>query len=217
MNAPLAPDSLLAQLRWRCAVKKFDPSRTIAPATWRALEEALVLTPSSYGLQPWKFVVVESKAVREQLLPASWNQRQIVDASHLVVLCIQKHFGADGIDRFVKRMATVRGVAPESLDKFRSMMVRDVAEGARSWRINDWSANQLFIALGNLMTSAALLGIDTCPIEGFEPPKYDQILGLAAQGLAATVVCAAGYRAADDKYAAGPKVRFPLDEVIERR
>ncbi|MBM4015269.1 MAG: NAD(P)H-dependent oxidoreductase [Planctomycetes bacterium] len=217
MSTPTGLDSLLAQLRWRYACKKFDPTRRIEPATWSALEAALVLTPSSYGLQPWKFVVVETAAVREQLLPASWNQRQVVDASHLVVLCIQKHFGAAGVDRYVRRIAAVTGAAPESLEKFRGMMVRDIAEGPRSWKINDWAANQVFIALGNLLTCAAVLGIDACPIEGFEPAKYDQILGLAAHGLAATVVCALGHRAADDKYAAQPKVRFAADEVIVRR
>lgn len=217
MTAPLAPDALLAQLRWRYACKKFDPTRRIAPATWQALEEALVLTPSSYGLQPWKFVVVETPAVREQLVPASWNQRQVADASHLVVLCIQKHFGAAGIDRFVRRSAEVKGVPPESIEKYRTMMVRDVAEGPRSLRVNEWAANQVYIALGNLMTCAAVLGVDACPIEGFEPGKYDQLLGLAAQGLGSTVVCALGYRAADDRYATQPKVRFPANQVIERR
>ncbi len=217
MTSPLATESLLAQMRWRYACKKFDPTRRIEPATWSALEAALVLSPSSYGLQPWKFVVVETPSVREQLLPASWNQRQVVDASHLVVLCIQKHFGAAGVDRFVQRMAEVKGVAPESLDKFRAMMVRDVAEGPRSWKVNDWAANQVFIALGNLLTCAAVLSVDACPIEGFEPAKYDQLLGLATQGLASTVVCALGYRAADDKYAAQPKVRFAAADVILRK
>jgi nitroreductase len=117
----------------------------------------------------------------------------------------------------VKRTAEVKGVAAASLDKFRTMMVRDVADGPRSWKINDWSANQVFLALGNLLTCAAVLGVDACPIEGFEPPKYDQILGLAALGLASTVVCALGYRAADDKYAAQPKVRFAAEDVILRK
>ena len=217
MTVPLSTAALLTQLRWRYAVKKFDPTRKIDAATWTALEEALVLTPSSYGLQPWKFLVIETPALREQLLPASWNQRQIVDASHLVVLCIKKNLSAADIDRFVRRTAELRGVAPATLEKFGAMMVRDVVEGPRSLIVNQWAANQVFIALGNFLTAAALLGVDACPMEGFEPPKYDQILGLAAKGLSATVVCTAGYRAADDKYAVVPKIRFKTDEVIERR
>jgi len=218
MTVPsLTPDALLAALRWRYAVKRFDPARKIEPATWRALEEALVLTPSSYGLQPWKFVVVEDPATREKLLPMSFNQRQVVDASHLVVFCIRKALSPDDVQRHVARTAEVRGVAPESLAKFGAMMVRDMVHGPRSLHVNDWAANQLFIALGNFMTAAAVLGVDTCPMEGFEPTKYDDFLGLSARGLAATVCCAAGYRAGDDKYATLPKVRFEAKDVIERR
>jgi len=213
---PIPTESLGRALHWRYAVKKFDPARRIAPADWAALEEALVLTPSSYGLQPWKFVVVTDPATREKLLPASWNQRQVVDASHLVVFCIRKHLKTEDVDAFVRRTAEVRGVAVESLSRFRDMMVGDVVEGARSFVVNQWASNQTFIALGNFITSAALLGIDSCPMEGFEPARYDQILGLAKRGLAAVVLCAAGYRAADDKYSALAKVRFPVESVIER-
>jgi len=218
MTVPsLPPDSLLTALRWRYAVKSFDPTRKIEPATWQALEEALVLTPSSYGLQPWKFVVVEDPATREKLLPLSYNQRQVVDASHFVVFCIRKSLSADDVERHVARTAQVRGIAIETLAKFRAVMTRDIVHGSRSLHANAWAANQLFIALGNFMTAAALLGVDTCPMEGFEPAKYDDLLGLAPRGFAASVCCAAGYRAANDKCAAIPKVRFEAKDVIERR
>ncbi len=213
---PLSTDGMLAQLRWRYAVKRFDPTRKIAAATWSALEEALVLSPSSWGLQPWKFVVVTDPAMREKLLPVSWNQRQVVDASHLVVLCIRKNLGLADIDRFVRRTAEVRGVAVESLAKFQHVLVKDIVDGPRSLFTNQWAANQVHIALGNFLTAAAMVGVDTCPMEGFEPAKYDQLLGLSAKGLASIVVCAAGYRGADDKYATLPKVRFAVEEVIER-
>jgi len=212
----IANETLLAQLRWRYAVKKFEPSRKIDATTWATLEEALVLTPSSYGVQPWRFVVVTNPAVREQLLPASWNQRQVVDASHVVVLCIKKHLKLDDIDAFLRRTAEVRGMPVDALGKFRQMLVADLIEGPRSTNINVWAQNQVFIALGNLLAAAALLGIDACPMEGFEPGKYDQILGLARRGFGSVVVCALGYRAADDKYASIPKVRFKSDDVIER-
>jgi nitroreductase len=213
---PVPAESLLASLRWRYAVKKFDPARKIAPGDWKALEEALVLTPSSYGLQPWRFVVVTDPALREQLVPLSFHQRQVADASHLVVLCIKKHLRAEDIDAHVRRTAEVRNVPVEALARYRAVMVGDLVDGARSRVVDLWAANQVFIALGNFMTSAAMLGIDTCPMEGFDPARYDQLLGLAKKGLASTVLCAAGYRAADDRGATAPKVRFPVDLVVER-
>jgi nitroreductase len=113
-------------------------------------------------------------------------------------------------------MAEVRGVAVDALARFRNGVVTDLVEGARAWTINTWASNQVFIALGNFMTSAALLGVDTCPMEGFEPAKYDALLGLSKRGYASTVVCAAGYRSPECKYQNFKKVRFPNDEVIER-
>jgi nitroreductase len=216
MSRPVGNDVLLAQLRWRYAVKKFDRSRKIAPADWATLEEALVLTPSSYGLQPWKFVVISDQATKERLVPHSYNQAQVADCSHVVVFCIWKPIKIEHVDAHVARFAEVRGSTVESLAKFRGRVIADVVEGARSWRANEWAAYQTYIALGNFMTSAAMLGIDTCPMEGFDPVKYDQELGLARRGLAASVVCVAGYRSADDKYATSPKVRFPVDQVVER-
>lgn len=216
MTRSVGNDVLLAQLRWRYAVKKFDPTRKIAPDDWRTLEEALVLTPSSYGLQPWKFIVITDPATKQRLVPLSYNQSQIVDGSHVVVFCIHKSLKTEHVDAHIARNAELRGVTAESLAKYRDRMVADVVEGSRSWRVNEWAANQTFIALGNFMTAAALLAIDTCPMEGFEPTKYDRELGLSKRGLASSVVCVAGYRAADDKYASIPKVRFPVESVIER-
>jgi len=209
-------ERLVRRLRWRYSVKKFDPARKIPPADWQALEDALVLTPSSYGLQPWKFVVVTDPAMKDQLLPLSWNQAQIVDCSHVVVFCIRRPLGTEHIDAHVKRMAEVRGVGVEALAKFRNVVVTDLVEGARAWTINLWAANQVYIALGNFMTSAALLGVDTCPMEGFDPVKYDATLGLGKRGLASTVVCTAGYRAPECKYQHFKKVRFQNDQVVER-
>ncbi len=206
---------LLAHLNWRYATKKFDPAQAIAPETWAALAEALVLTPSSYGLQPWKFFVVTSPELKEQLKPLSWNQAQVTDCSHYVIFTIKKNLTADHVDHFVARTAEVRGITAESLAGYRNMMVSDVVSGARSFNVNEWAARQAYIALGNFMTSAAVLGVDTCPMEGIDPAKYDQLLGLPAKGYATVVACAAGYRAADDKYAALAKVRFSQSEVLE--
>ncbi|MBM3845684.1 MAG: NAD(P)H-dependent oxidoreductase [Verrucomicrobia bacterium] len=214
---PIAPSQLIAALQWRYAVKRFDASQKIPTDIWAALEETLVLTPSSYGLQPWKFIVVQDAALRESLVPHSWGQRQVADASHLVVLAVQKKLSIEHVDRFLQSTATTRGIAVDSLAAYRKMMVGDVIEGERSKVAFEWATRQAYIALGNFMTSAALLGIDTCPMEGFVPAKYDEILGLEPRGLSVAVLCPTGYRAANDKYAALAKVRFPKQEIIEHR
>ena len=206
---------LLEHLNWRYATKQFDPSKSITPEIWTALEDALVLTPSSYGLQPWKFLIVTSQELKEQLKPFSWNQSQVTDCSHYVVFAIRKNLTTEDVDRFVARTAEVRGSSVDAVAAYRNVMVSDLVEGARSFNINDWSTRQTYIALGNFMTSAALLGVDTCPMEGIEPVNYDRLLGLSAKGFTTVVACAAGYRSEADKYASVEKVRFPKSEILE--
>jgi len=207
-------DQLLARLNWRYATRQFDPHRKIGARHWAALEEALVLTPSSFGLQPWKFIVVTESATREKLVGASSGQRKVADASHLVVFTIKKNLGEQDIETHISRIAEVRGVSTESLSGLRGTLMESIIQGMDEAARNNWAARQVYIALGNFLTSAALLGIDACPMEGIEPAKYDEILGLEKQGLSTVVVAAAGYRAATDKYASLKKVRFPKDEVV---
>lgn len=214
MNAAVTADQALAALNWRYAVKKFAPAKKIAAGDWQALEQSLVLSPSSYGLQPWKFFVITDPDVRAQLRPASWNQAQITDASHLVVIAIRKGIGEADVDRHLDRTATVHNVPRENFAKLRKMLVSHVGRGPEL--MEPWAALQAYIALGFFMNTAAMLGIDTCPLEGFEPAKYDAILGLNEKGYGSCVVVAAGYRAGDDKYAALPKVRFATEDVVER-
>lgn len=214
MTAP-SPASVLAALNWRYAVKKFDPTKKIPAETWTALEQSLVLSPSSYGLQPWKFFVVESPAVREQLLPHSWGQRQVVDASHLVVLAVKKEVGPADAERLIARSVAVRNIPAAALDGYKNMMVGSLTRGSAT-DIDIWMSRQVFIALGVFLTTAAVLGVDACPMEGFLPEKYDEILGLTAKGYASRVVATVGYRAADDAYASLAKVRYATEEVIER-
>ncbi len=211
----LTTTDLLEHLNWRYATKQFDPSKSIASEIWTALEDALVLTPSSYGLQPWKFLIVTNPELKEQLKPFSWNQSQVTDCSHYVVFAIRKHLTAEDVDRFIVRTAEVRGSSVDTLAGYRNVIVSDLVEGARSFSINEWSTRQTYIALGNFMTSAALLGVDTCPMEGIERVDYDRLLGLSAKGFTTVVACAAGYRSEADKYASLPKVRFPKSEVLE--
>ena len=210
-------EQLLESLRWRYATKVFDPQQPIDAATWQALEQALVLTASSYGLQPWKFLVITDPAVRAELRPHSWNQSQITDCSHLVVLLSKRTISPADADRLIEATAAARGLETTALAGYRKMIQVDLIDGPRSRIIEEWAARQVYIALGNLLSSAALLGVDTCPIEGFSPAEYDRILQLEGSDYRSCVVCACGHRSADDKYASLAKVRYAATDLIEHR
>lgn len=214
--ATTTPADLLESLHWRYAVKEFDPDRRIPADTWEALVESLVLAPSSFGLQPWRFLVIEDRDLREQLVQHSWGQRQVVDCSHFVVLAAPTDLGEADVDRFAERTAEVRNVPLETLEGFRRM-VKGFVAGFDPAARTTWASHQIYLALGQLMTSAAVLGIDTCPMEGFAPAEYDRLLGLPDDNLTAKVCCCLGFRSASDRYADLPKVRFPRDEVVETR
>ena len=210
---PLAsPSEFLQRLQWRYATKKFDPAKKIPADVWRSLEEAIILSPSSYGLQPWKAVVISDPALRSKLRTASWDQPQITDASHMIVFAYRRNIDKAYVEMFVKRIADVRKVPVDSLAAYGKMMTGSVEGGVKD--INAWSQRQTFIGLGVFLVSAAVLGIDACPMEGFDPLKYDELLGLPAQGCNALVVATAGYRAADDAYAKDAKVRFAREDLI---
>lgn len=214
---PIPDSQLLDALNWRYATKVFDAQKKIPAGTWSALEQSLVLTPSSYGLQPWKFLVITDKALRESLVPHAWNQRQVADASHLVVMAVKKSVTEADVDKFIHRIVEVRGGAADALAGYKKIIMGDVVQGERGKWAAEWAARQAYIALGQFMAAAALLGVDTCPMEGFVPTKFDEILGLEAQGLTAAVLCPAGYRSENDRFASLPKVRFAEGDVIEHR
>jgi nitroreductase len=216
MPDTVPPQQLLDALRWRYATQKFDASHKIEPATWSALEEALVLTPSSIGLQPWKFFVITKAEVKTELRAAAWNQSQVSDCSHFVVFAVRKNIGAEHVDRHLDRIVEVRGVPRESLTRFGQMAVKNLDAARAEGRLDTWQTHQIYIALGSFMTAASVMGVDTCPMEGFKPSKFDEILGLTGTDHASTVACAAGYRHPDDKYAVNKKVRFRVDDVIVR-
>jgi nitroreductase len=211
---PIKGEQLLAQLNWRYATKQFDPARKISPEDWAALEDALILSPSSYGLQPWKFIVITDPTTREKLFPATWNQRQVLDCSHYIVFAVHTTMTEAHIDKHVARVIEIRGGTIDGLNRFRDMMIEDVVTGTRGQIAQQWATHQAYLALGNFITSAALMGIDTCPMEGFDPAKYDAILDLPDKGLTSVVCCAAGYRSSNDKAANQKKVRFQREHII---
>lgn len=206
-------DMLLGQLRWRYAVKKFDPARTLATGDWQTLEDSLVLSPSSFGIQPWKFWVVTDPEVKARLPAASWGQSQPADASHTVVFAVRKELGEADLDRYLKRIEEVRGTPFDKQAGFKNVML-GYMRSLTPEQVKEWSIRQVYIALGNLMTAAAVLGIDTCPMEGIDRAKYDEILGIPAAGYETVCACPVGYRAAEDKYSRVPKVRFQNSDVV---
>ncbi len=208
------PETMLSQLHWRYATKKFDPARKIAPDLWSQIEQAPVLSPSSYGLQPWKFLVVTDPAVRQKLHPVSWNQAQILDASHLVVFAALNPPTPADVERYVARTAEVKQKSVGDLEGFKKMMLGTLSKMTPE-AAHHWAARQCYIALGVFLTTCAAAGVDACPMEGFQPEQYDEILGLKAKGLSAVVIATAGYRHADDPAANSPKVRFDVADVIE--
>jgi nitroreductase len=213
---PISPETLLDALSWRYATKVFDPAKVVPAELWKVLEQSLVLTPTSFGLQPYRFLVITDPELKAKLRPVSWGQSQITECSHLVVFLARQNLTEGDVDHYIKRIANVRGVTPEDLAGYRNMMVGTLVTGPRAATVPEWAARQAYIALGQFMASAALLGLDTCPMEGIDASQYDQLLGLDATPYRTVVACPVGYRA-DDKYATLAKVRFPSEELVEYR
>jgi nitroreductase len=213
-HSPISTSALTDALHWRYATKKFDPARTIPDDIWAALEQALVLSPSTFGLQPWKFVVVRDRATREKLSEASHGQTQPLECSHFVVFAVRKGLASADVDHYVERISKVRSVPVEKLKGYSDVMKHSAERAREAGTLDGWMARQVYIALGGFMTAAALLGVDGCPMEGIDGPKFDEILGLPSKGYGALCACAVGYRSPDDTMASLPKVRFEAREVV---
>ncbi len=212
---PVNPETILKQLEWRYAAKRFNPAKKVSGGDIATLEKIVMLAPSSFGLQPWKFVVVSDAGVRAKLRPAAWNQPQITEASHLFVFAFRKGLSEADVQKYIDRIADVRKIPAEGLNDFKNMMNGFVKSRTPEW-MDGWSARQTYIALGTLLSAAAMLGIDACPMEGFDPDKFNHILGLEKLGYSAVALCALGYRANDDASAGHTKVRFEAKDVIIR-
>lgn len=207
-------DTLMKALNWRYATKQFDPKKKISQAKLDILLESLRLAPSSLGFQPWKFLVVTNPSVRKEIQATAYGQSQVVDASHLIVLTRQLNIDAAYVNRHIENTAQLRNVSIESLDGYRQMMLGLVA-GFSVDALASWATAQLYIALGFILETAALLEIDACPMEGFDKQKLDAVLHLPEKGLASAALCPVGYRSSSDKYSSAAKSRFPKADVIE--
>ncbi len=195
------------KLKWRYATKQFDASKKIDPTLWSNIEEALILSPSSFGLQPYKFVVITDPSTKEMLKPLSFNQPQITDCSHLVVFCRLNKIDENYVNDFTQMTASIRNMPLDILEHYKSMMTGFVNNTPVD-KLNDWMARQAYIALGNALAVASMYDIDSCPMEGFNKLEYDKALKLDQLGLNSEVLLALGYRHADDKYAKLSKVRY---------
>jgi nitroreductase len=210
---PLTSEQIINTYNWRYATKAFDPERKVSPENWETLQEALRLSPSSFGLQPWHFFSIKSSDLREKLLPHTWGQQQIIDCSHYLVCCTRTDIDVAFVEEFIASTAEQRDVTTESLQGYQDVVVDFITKLPMVHRI-EWSQRQTYLALQRLMDTAALLEIDTCPIEGFVPAEYNEILDLPSRNLTASVCCAIGYRSPEDKYAQLPKSRFPIGKIL---
>lgn len=203
----------IKNLEWRYAVKKFDAARYLAPEKVARLKKAFNLTATSYGLQPITLIVIKDKELQEKLVPHSFGQQQVVQASHVLVICIQTDIDKAYITRYFDQIKRVRGTGDEILNPFKEALVSEFSKKKEN-EIIAWSTNQAYLALGNLLTVCAMEKIDSCPMEGFVPKAYDDLLGLPERGLSSVLVLPVGYRAKDDMFSDFKKVRKNLEDSI---
>ncbi len=201
-------------LEWRYATKQFDATKSISDEDLEFLKDAMQLTASSFGLQPYEILIIKDKAIREKLKAVSWNQSQITDASVLVVIANKVNFGEELVDEFVANIAKTRDMPKDDLADYSNVMKNSISS-RNPEELAFWTAKQSYIVLGNLLSAAASLKIDTCPMEGFDPEKYNEILGLTEQGLNAAVIAPIGYREAEDPYQHYKKVRKPKSKLFQ--
>ena len=204
---------IIEQLQWRYATKKFDTNKKLSQAKIDTLKQAFNLTATSFGLQTLSMIVVANDDLKASLVPYSYNQKQVAEASQLLVICIQDNISDLDMVNYYNNIKTTRKTSEEILKPYRNDLIKMIQKMTIEER-QQWSLNQAYIALGNLMTVCAIEGIDSCPMEGFIPEKYDDILNLKEKGLKSVLLLPVGYRAADDMFAGFKKVRKPLDETI---
>jgi len=204
---------ILNDLNWRYAVKKFDSERLISAPKIERLKKAFNLTATSYGLQPIRLVVLQNKQLQKELVTPSFGQLQVEQASHVLVICIENKIDSHYIADYFDLVKKIRGTSEEILNPFKKELMEDFSKKDRV-QLQQWSKNQAYLAMGNLLTVCAVEKIDACPMEGFNPLAYDEILGLQEKRIASVLVLPIGYRAADDQFADFKKVRKPIAESI---
>lgn len=204
---------IIKQLKWRYATKKFDTTKKLSNKKLEILKHAFNLTATSFGLQTIKMVVLQDQTLRASLIPYAYKQKQVLEASHLLIICIQNDISEDDIVSYYNAIKSTRDTSETILKPYREDLIKTMGKMSVSER-QQWSKNQAYIALGNLMTVCAVEGIDACPMEGFIPSKFDELLKLSDKGLTSVLLLPVGYRATDDIFSAFKKVRKPIDEAV---
>ncbi|MBU2917926.1 NAD(P)H-dependent oxidoreductase [Psychrosphaera sp. F3M07] len=199
-------------LQWRYSVKQFSEQK-VSQQNLNTLLELTRLSASSYGLQPYKIIVIESAVIRQQLVPYSYGQDKVANSSHLIIFAAQTEIGNATVDRYITKHNQITNSTSEQLAPYANHMKMALKQKSDEQK-QQWAHQQAYIALGNFITCAAAMKIDTCPMTGFDTTKYDSILALESEGLTASVICPIGYRSQDDAQAAMPKVRFAFDELM---
>lgn len=205
--------NILQKLEWRYATKKFDVSKKVSKNKLNIITQAFNLTATSFGLQTIKLLVIDDIKIRESLVALSYNQEQVLQASHLLIICIQDDITEIDIKNYYKNVKDIRNTSETILEPYKSQLIKIMHDKTIEER-QQWSKNQAYIALGNLMTVCAMEDIDSCPMEGFLPSKYDDILRLKEKGLKSVLLLPIGYRAKDDMFSTLKKVRKPINETI---
>lgn len=207
--------NIVKALKWRYAAKKFDPSRVIPNDIIEVIKESFNLTASSYGLQPVKLLLVSNKSILQELVPLSSNQKQVGQASHLCVFCVDTNIDEAYIRSYFENIKSTRNTPDAVLSSFRDSIISSFGSKSTD-EIYNWGAKQAYLALGNMLTVCATQEIDACPMEGFDPVAYDAFFKLKEKGLRSALVMPIGYRAKDDMFADMKKVRKDLtDSIIE--
>ena len=206
-------NTFLENQNWRYATKKFDSSKKITDKDLTILKEAIRLSSSSYGLQPYKILIVENPELRAKLKPASWNQSQVTDASHLIVFASDTNVTENKIDDYLKSICEIRNLPQDAMNGYGAYM-KSVLLKLSPEELKIWTSKQTYLALGNLLNAAAELQIDSTPMEGFVPEQVNEILGLNELGLTASLMATIGYRHEEDSNQFNKKVRKSNEELF---
>jgi len=204
---------IIESLSWRYATKKFDTNKKLSENKIKTLKEAFNLTATSFGLQTISMLVISNEDLKKSLIEHAYNQKQVYEASHLLVICIQNDIKDKDVNDFFDNIKVIRNTPETILESYRNYLLQSMRDKSVEER-QQWSMNQAYIALGNLMTVCAVEGIDSCPMEGFNPEKYDEILNLKDKGLKSLLLLPVGYRAEDDMFATFKKVRKDINKTI---
>ena len=213
LNNTMSPD-LIDSLNWRYATKKFDPTKKVSPEDLDDLLETLRLTPSSYGLQPYHFLVIKDEALRDRLDKAAYNPGKVNEASDYIVFCVRTDLTANDVHNFIDLVSQTRDTPLEHLAPYKNSLLQSV-ERISEDSVFDWASRQAYIAMGMLLMACGLKQIDSCPIEGIDTRAYDDILDLNKKGLRTIASVAIGYRADDDPFQHFTKVRKHRNDIIE--